>query len=73
MKLFYTGKNKGMCLFIYELLIIDFVRTDECVLNQAQLLVNSLFLVVLITITIILQFVCTCDCSLWSIPHRACS
>ena len=27
----------------------------------------------LITITLILQFVCTCDCGLWIIPYRACS
>ena len=25
---FYTSKNKGMFSFIYELLMIDFVRTD---------------------------------------------
>ena len=39
--LFYTSMNKGMFLFVYERLIIDF-RTDECILNQAQLQVNSL-------------------------------
>ena len=32
----YYTVNKGMFLFIYELLIIDFVRTDKCILNQAQ-------------------------------------
>ena len=43
MKLFfYIMKDKGMSLFIYELLIIDFVRTDTCILNQAQLQVNFL-------------------------------
>ena len=43
---FYTGKNKGMFLFFFfnELLTIDFVRKDKCILNQAQLQVNSLFL-----------------------------
>ena len=40
---FYTTKNKGMFPFIYELLITDFVRTEKCILNQAQLQVNSLF------------------------------
>ena len=40
---FYTTKNKLMFPFIYELLIIDFVRTEKCILNQAQLQVNSLF------------------------------
>ena len=29
---FYTGKNKGVFLFISKLLIIDFVRTDKFVL-----------------------------------------
>ena len=51
-----------MFLFIYELLIIDFVRTDTCILNQAQLQVNFFFLVVLITITLLLQFVCIYMC-----------
>ena len=32
-----------MFLVFYELLIIDFVRTVECILNQAQLQVNYLF------------------------------
>ena len=42
---FYTGKNKGMFFFFFfnELLTIDFVRKDKCILNQAQLHVNSLF------------------------------
>ena len=25
----YIGKNKGIFLFVYKLLIIDFVRTDN--------------------------------------------
>ena len=32
---FYTSKNKVMFLFIYQLLIINFVRTDKGILNQA--------------------------------------
>ena len=47
----YTGKpfftlvriRECFCFFFNELLTIDFVRKDKCILNQAQLQVNSLF------------------------------
>ena len=40
---FFTLVRIRMFLVFYELLIIDFVRTDKCILNQAQLQVNYLF------------------------------
>ena len=69
---FYTGKNKGVFLFISKLLIIDFIRTDKFILirpNYKLILFSGCADIHNIKTTL----GCTCNFGMWSIPLRACS
>ena len=70
---FDTNQNKGMFLFIYELLIIDLSELINIFLirlNYKLILFSGCVDNHNINTTVWLG---TCDCGLWSIPYRACS
>ena len=69
---FYTGKNKGVFLFISKLLIIDFVKTDKFILIRLNYKLN-LFSGCADIHNIKTTLGCTCNFGMWSIPLRACS
>ena len=63
----YTGENKGKLLFIYELLIVDFVRTDKFILIRPNYKLIP-FSGCVDNHNINTKLWCTCNCGIWSIP-----